>query len=95
MPVTGSTCRKSGNMRQHGKPDRGRADANDDRDFIRLARALDTDVDGLLGIVPVGEADKKYRNILYQISHLKTHEQKIVLRMVEVLADEATLEQIN
>ena len=56
--------------------------------FIKLARALYTDADELLGIVPVGEANRKYRDILYQISYLKTHEQKIVLRMVEVLADE-------
>ena len=88
MPVTGSTCRESGNKRQHGKPNRGRADVHDDRDFIKLVRALDTDTDRLLWIVPAGEADRKYRNILYQISHLKIHEQKIVLRMVEVLTDE-------
>ncbi len=56
--------------------------------FIKLVRALDTDADRLLGIVPAGEADKKYRDILYQISHLKTHEQRNALRMVEVLADE-------
>ena len=41
--------------------------------FIKLVRALDTDADRLLGIVPAGEADRKYRDILYQINHLKTH----------------------
>lgn len=56
--------------------------------FIKLVRALDTDADRLLGIVPAREADRKYRDILYQISHLKTYEQKVVLRIVEVLADE-------
>lgn len=56
--------------------------------FIKLVRALDTDADRLLGIVPAGKADRKYGDILYQISHLKTHEQKVVLRIVEVLADE-------
>ena len=56
--------------------------------FIKLVRALDTDADRLLGIVPTGEADKKYGDILFRISHLKTHEQKTVLRTIEVLADE-------
>lgn len=56
--------------------------------FIKLVRALDTDADRLLGIVPTGEADKKYGDILFRISHLKTHEQKTVLRMIEVLAEE-------
>ena len=56
--------------------------------FIKLVHALDTDANGLLGIVPAGETERKYRDVLYRISHLKTYEQKIVLRTAEVLADE-------
>ena len=56
--------------------------------FIKLVRALDTDADRLLGIVPAGETERKYRDILFRLSHLKTYEQKIVLRTTEVLADE-------
>lgn len=56
--------------------------------FIKLAHALDTDANRLLGIVPAGAAERKYKDVLYRISNLKTHEQKIVLRTVEVLTDE-------
>lgn len=56
--------------------------------FMKLTQALDTDANSLLGIVPTGEADRRYRDILYQVSHLRAHEQKIVLRTMEVLADE-------
>ena len=56
--------------------------------FIKLVQALDTDANRLIGIVPAGETERKYRNVLYRLSHLKTYEQKIVLRTAEVLADE-------
>lgn len=56
--------------------------------FIKLVHALDTDANGLLGIVPAGETERKYREVLCRLSHLKTYEQKIILRTVEVLADE-------
>lgn len=56
--------------------------------FMKLAQALDTDANSLLGIIPAGEADRRCRDILYQVSHLKAHEQKIVQRTVEALADE-------
>ncbi|WP_334305690.1 helix-turn-helix domain-containing protein [Parablautia intestinalis] len=56
--------------------------------FMKLTQMLDTDANSLLGIVPAGEADRRYRDILYQVSHLKAHEQKIVQRTVEALADE-------
>ena len=56
--------------------------------FIKLVHALDTDANGLLGSVPAGETERKYRDVLYRLSHLKTYEQKIVLRTAEVLVDE-------
>lgn len=56
--------------------------------FIKLVHALDTNANKLLGIIPAEETERKYRNVLYRISYLKTYEQNIVLRTAEVLVDE-------
>ena len=38
MLVTGSTCRESGDQRQHGESDRGRADVYGHRDFHKAGK---------------------------------------------------------
>lgn len=55
--------------------------------FIKLVQALDADAGSLLGILP-GPEGKRYRNIVYRISHLKAGEQEAVLRTVETLVEE-------
>lgn len=54
--------------------------------FLKLAQAMGTDANSLLGIVP--EADGKiYRDMLSHISRLSEPEQEIVLRTVETLVE--------
>ena len=54
--------------------------------FIKLVQALDTDADSLLGLLPVS-GEKQYRDICYQISHLRECDRKTVLRTVEALVE--------
>lgn len=55
--------------------------------FINLVNVLDTDANVLLGIIPAGEADRKCRDILNRISHLKQGEKEIVFQTVDVLVE--------
>lgn len=55
--------------------------------FMRLVQVLDMDAGFLLGIQATGQENRKYRDLLYRIRHLREGEQEIVLRTVETLVE--------